>query len=56
MAGFLRRILVVEDDPLLGSLLTRALGQEAFEAQCATTALAEKKIKDWPDHVLLLSR
>ena len=54
MAGFLRRILVVEDDPLLGSLLTRALGHEGFEAQCATTALAaKKKIKSFdPDIVL----
>lgn len=54
MTGFMRRILVVEDDPLLGSLLTSALGHEGFEAQCAPSALdAKRKLKSFdPDIVL----
>ena len=54
MSGFLRRILVVEDDPLLGSLLTSALGHEGFDAECATSALdAKKKLSAFdPDIVL----
>jgi DNA-binding NarL/FixJ family response regulator len=54
MSAFLRRILVVEDDPLLGSLLTNALGHEGFETACAPSALeAKKTLRDFdPDIVL----
>lgn len=43
MAVFLRRILIVEDDPLLGSLLTGALSHEGFDTACAQTALEAKR-------------
>jgi DNA-binding NarL/FixJ family response regulator len=51
---FLRRILIVEDDALLGSLLTSALGHEGFETECASSALdAKKKLRSFdPDIVL----
>lgn len=54
MSVFLRRILVVEDDPLLGSLLTRVLDHEGFETECATSGLdAKRRLRSFdPDIVL----
>lgn len=39
MPGFQRRILVVEDDAFMGSLMVGALANEGFEAELAPTAV-----------------
>lgn len=50
-----RRVLVVEDDSLLASLIQKTLREASFEVETAgDTAKARKKVKDFdPDLVLL---
>jgi DNA-binding NarL/FixJ family response regulator len=52
---FQRRILVVEDDPLMGSLMVEALSHQGFETQlCSGAASATKALKAFdPDGVLV---
>jgi DNA-binding NarL/FixJ family response regulator len=44
MAIFQRRILIVEDDQFIGSLIVGALANEGFESVLAKTALEAKKL------------
>ena len=55
MPGFQRRILVVEDDAFMGSLMVGALANEGFEAQLAPTAVKAKRLLNSfdPDVVLV---
>jgi DNA-binding NarL/FixJ family response regulator len=55
MSNFKRRVLVVEDDPFVGSLLAEALRGQGFEVQLVDSALKAKKIlKNFdPDAALL---
>lgn len=43
MSQFQRRILIVEDDPFIGSLIVGALANEGFEPSLAATALEAKR-------------
>ena len=54
MPGFKRRILIVEDDVFLGSLMVDALSNKGFVAQLAETAVSAKRsVKSFdPDIVL----
>lgn len=55
MASFQRRVLVVEDDSLMGSLMAGALTNEGFDAACATSALdAKKRLKSFDPDVVLV--
>lgn len=51
MAGFIRRVLVVEDDALLGSLIVGALANEGFSTLLAVSSLdAKSRLKSFdPD-------
>lgn len=51
MPGFVRRVLVVEDDVFLGSLIVGALANEGFETSLAVSSLdAKDKLKKFdPD-------
>lgn len=55
MTGYDRRILIVEDDAFVGSLLADALSTRQFTARVATTALqANRQLKSFdPDIVLV---
>lgn len=55
MPGFQRRILVVEDDAFMGSLMVGALANEGFEAELAPTAVQAKRLLNSfdPDVVLV---
>ncbi len=55
MSNFKRRVLVVEDDPFVGSLLAEALKSQGFEVQHVDSALkAKKALKTFdPDAALL---
>lgn len=55
MPGFERRILVVEDDPFMGSLMVDALSTKGFTARLAESAVkAKRQLKSFdPDIVLV---
>ena len=55
MPGFERRILVVEDDPFMGSLMVDALSTRGFTARLAESAVkAKRQLKHFdPDIVLV---
>ena len=55
MANIKRKVLIVEDDVLLASLVKKSLGEAGFLVESAEdTAKARKKVKDFdPDLVLL---
>lgn len=53
--NFQRRILIVEDDEFIGSLMAGALANEGFETELATSGvLAKRKLKTFdPDAVIV---
>lgn len=55
MPGFQRRILIVEDDVFMGSLMVDALSSKGFVAQLAESAVtAKRRVKSFdPDIVLV---
>jgi DNA-binding NarL/FixJ family response regulator len=55
MSQFQRRILIVEDDPFIGSLIVGALANEGFVPSLAATALeAKKQAKNFDPDVVIV--
>jgi DNA-binding NarL/FixJ family response regulator len=55
MTEFQRRILIVEDDGFMGSLMVGALHNEGFDAVCSPSALdARKKLKSFDPDVVIV--
>ena len=55
MSQFQRRILIVEDDQFIGSLIVGALANEGFESILANTALeAKKQVKSFDPDVVIV--
>jgi DNA-binding NarL/FixJ family response regulator len=55
MSQFQRRILIVEDDQFIGSLIVGALANEGFESVLAKTALeAKKQVKSFDPDVVIV--
>lgn len=55
MPNFQRRILIVEDDPFIGSLIVGALANEGFESSLAKSALeAKRQVKSFDPDVVIV--
>lgn len=55
MTQFQRRILIVEDDAFMGSLMTDALANKGFDAQLAASAVeAKRQLKSFDPDVVLV--
>jgi DNA-binding NarL/FixJ family response regulator len=55
MSRFQRRVLIVEDDAFIGSLILGALANEGFISQLAETALeAKKQVKSFDPDVVIV--
>ena len=55
MTQFQRRILIVEDDAFMGSLMAGALNNEGFDAKLALSAVAAKRqLKTFDPDVVLV--
>jgi len=55
MAGFSRRLLLVEDERLLGATLAQALSSQGFETRCAVNAKeAKRQLSDFDPDVVVV--